>query len=443
MVRKKNIFLGFVFSLIILVVYVHLRTSSHHTRYSSSRTRLDISVGLDADRPDNDQLDIAKLNILRYPMSDSFKNLAQPAPKMPVVRHKEEDEEEEEMNSKNIRIRDHRFYSIDQELVQEMSLSWILGDLGLRVRLDCRASGIQASGDGQLLIVCLDSTRLMKTAISRKLTKFEAKLLVLKSIFDELGGNGTAIMLRGERAGELSMKFDELVVSTLAPLIARRLQDRGRLKLTVSMVTPARGHNSSYSNIHRSQESRSPDFEKELDLSFLHRADQVKDSSHLELTPAPKHRNEIHHSSKKDMSSSDDEEENGEENGGSNGILLPQKLLKEFKEQTETGRQRARGTRGAHSIKKSHLTALFMSPSLTKLQGYRFMKHRTLLDRGFRANYTFKSPALMSRIGNITAAVERVEEEQRGVALSSLNANLLERANVRREAAVLYHAWMW
>lgn len=240
---------GVVLFSILMIFFVVLRFSS------------DVSH-LVPKRLESDELNLPTMEVLQNPSTTQVSLLALEVnssvySKKKTLTSAASNDDDIDLGSFHIRKRDYRYYAFDDDLIIEMSLSWVLYDLGLEVRLNCRKNGnTEVSRTEALLVICLNSTHLTEVAMARKLTRFEAKLLVLMSIFNKLGGNGKAVMRRGQRAGELSVKFNKFVTSQLAFLIAKRLQEKSGTKLgRFKEVESMKWNDSFHMDIHRSSET--------------------------------------------------------------------------------------------------------------------------------------------------------------------------------------------
>ncbi len=322
---------------------------------------------------------------------------------------------------------------IDQTLLDELSLTWLFDELKLNVRLSCSRGKVGVFTDSEHLVVCLKTERLQSTVSVKVLTRFQAKLLVLKNIVDDLGGDGYAMFLTGNKLGERSLDFDEQVVSSLEKLMARKARDTSELKQIEPKARddeaskPALGLQES----HGPQDNHELDIERALDLSFLNKQMDSDDSSEDDGANEPQSTDPPR---KSYLPRKNNLQEDGKR-GGQVGFHLPKNLVKQFRQQTKQGGvYRPWGRRS--SISKALGKSNFISPSLSKLQGYTFVRQRTLQERGFHKQYSFTSSQLQQRVGNITVAVGKVTSQRMEAARTSLDPNLISRGKVRNEDEV-------
>ena len=334
-----------------------------------------------------------------------------------------EDEEDLELGG-NISVEGSDYdFSVNESLVDEAALLWLFEELKLEVRLGCAGSNETIFKDKEdFLVVCLDSEQLKNDVSIGKLSKFRAKLLVLKSVVEKIGGNGTDLMSQGEKAGTHNLRFDELAVSVLEHLMVKMRWSLLKVKAVESTLPPKRFSATIATNT--SQVRADLALEKSVDISFLHKGvtgvkDDEDPSQELdENTPFMPIQGQIHlEGTRKGLTIN------------TAYLKLPPALLKQFEEQTKNGGVYI-PSQNLHPLSKKSKKVTFISAKLAKLHGCKFAKDRTLKNRGFQEDYSFKSPALLDRVKEITEETGKLPPEKVDVAMKSLDPDILKRGAV-------------
>jgi len=406
-VKKHRVLLvvGFLVGGLISCMQWNLKASSHLETPSSVKARLnlDASLGLDGQTLESPASDLEGVD---YELPPS------------------ENEDLEFGGSVSVEGSDYDF-SVNESLVDEAALLWLFEELKLEVRLKCSASGSNETifrDDEDFLVVCLDLERLKEDVSVRKISKFKAKLLVLKSIVEKFGGNGTELMLRGDKAGAHNLAFDELTVSTLEHLMLRKRWGLSKLKAIESTGPPKRFSSVITANL--SQERADVDLEKSVDISFLHKGVTVMKGDEelsqepddaMPSMPVPGHI--FLEGTRKGLSINTD------------SLKLPPSLLKQFEEQTKSGGVYI-PPQNLHPLSTKSKKVTFISAKLARLHGYRFARNRTLKNRGFQENYSFKSSALLDKVKVINEVTGKLPPQKVDVAMKSLDPDILKRGAV-------------